>query len=231
MKISTAMILAAGLGKRLKPYTNKTPKPLIKIGQDTVIEKIIKKLEKYGQKKIVINVHYLRKQIKDKLNKKFKIKIFFSDEKKLLNTGGGIKNALEILNTKEFFVVNSDIVWIDQKFILFKKLINSWDQNKMDALLLLYPFEKINTNINGDFSMDKSGRITRVNKNSTKYIFTGIQILKANIFKNYRIKTFPLSLIYKELIFKKRIYGLVYNGKWFHVGTLDSLKKYKKMIK
>ena len=115
MNISTIMILAAGLGKRLRPYTSNTPKSLIKIGKYTLIEKIIDEIEKNRFKKIIINLHYLKEKIKKNLDKKYKIDIFFSEEKKLLNTGGGIKNALKIINEKEFFVINSDIVWSEKK--------------------------------------------------------------------------------------------------------------------
>ena len=137
MNISTIMILAAGLGKRLRPYTSNTPKSLIKIGKYTLIEKIIDEIEKNRFKKIIINLHYLKEKIKKKLDKKYKIDIFFSEEKKLLNTGGGIKNALKIINEKEFFVINSDIVWSEKKKNPFNNLKNFWNKNKMDALLLL----------------------------------------------------------------------------------------------
>ena len=110
MNISTIMILAAGLGKRLRPYTSKTPKTLIKIGKYTLIEKIINEIEKNRFKKIIINLHYLKEKIKKKLDKKYKIDIFFSEEKKLLNTGGGIKNALKIINEKKIFKEYSNII-------------------------------------------------------------------------------------------------------------------------
>ena len=139
MNIATIMILAAGLGKRLRPYTSNTPKSLIKIGKYTLIEKIINEIEKNRFKKIIINLHYLKEKIKKNLDKKYKIDIFFSEEKKLLNTGGGIKNALKIINEKEFFVINSDIVWSEKKKNPFNNLKNFWNKNKMDALLLLYP--------------------------------------------------------------------------------------------
>ena len=230
MNISTIMILAAGLGKRLRPYTSNTPKSLMKIGKYTLIEKIINEIEKNRFKKIIINLHYLKEKIKKELDKKCKIDIFFSEEKKLLNTGGGIKNALNIINEKEFFVINSDIVWSEKKKNPFNNLRNFWNKNKMDALLLLYPVEKINNKISGDFCLDISGKLLKKRKNSPQYIFTGIQILKSNLFKKIKQNSFPLSLIYKKLIKEKKIYGLVYKGKWFHLGTLESLKKYKKMI-
>ena len=230
MNISTVMILAAGLGKRLRPYTNKVPKPLIKIGKYTLIEKNINKLEKIGFKKVVINLHYLKEKIKEKLNKKYKINILFSEEKKLLNTGGGVKNALKIIDQKEFFVINSDIIWSEGKSCPFENLNNFWNKNKMDALLLLYPTNKVKNKVCGDFCLDKSGKLLKEKDNEPQYIFTGIQILKSNLFRNIKKNSFPLSLIYKKLIFKKRIYGLIYEGKWFHLGTLESLKKYEKMI-
>ena len=226
MNISTIMILAAGFGKSMKNYTKKVPKPLIKIGNETLIERIIKKLENYGFKKIVINIFYLKNKIKKKLSNKFKIKIHYSEEKILLNTGGGIKNAIQLLKAKEFFVINSDIIWEEKKKNPFDQLNKFWNKDKMDALLLLYP-KKTN---NGDFNINKSNRIV-INKNNPKYIFTGIQILKSKLFLKTKKKIFPLFLIYEQLIEKRRIFGLVYNGKWFHIGTLESLQEYKKMLK
>ena len=100
----------------------------------------------------------------------------------------------------------------------------------MDALLLLYPTNKVKNKVCGDFCLDKSGKLLKEKENEPQYIFTGIQILKSNLFRIVKMNSFPLSLIYKKLIFKKRIYGLIYEGKWFHLGTLESLKKYEKMI-
>ena len=227
MNISTIMILAAGLGKRMKHYTKKMPKPLIKLDHQTLIEKIVKKIENSGFKKIVINIFYLKSKIKKELNKKFKLKIFYSEEKVLLNTGGGIKNAIKILKDKEFFVVNSDIIWEEKYKNPFKQLNEFWDNDKMDALLLLFPKK---ANNNGDFNINKSNRIIK-NKNNHRYIFTGIQILKSKIFLKIKKKKFPLSLIYDQLIEKRRIFGVVYKGKWFHIGTLESLKEYEMMLK
>lgn len=226
MKITTIMILAAGLGKRMKHYTKKVPKPLIKIGNETLIEKIIKNIEKNNFKKIVINIFYLKNKIKKELNNKFKVKILYSEEKALLNTGGGIKNALKILNSREFFVINSDIIIEDKNNNPFKKLLNFWDPKRMDALLLLHPKK----NLRGDFNIDKKKLIID-NKNDSKYIFTGLQILKSKLFLEIKKKKFPLSLIYDGLIKKRRVFGVVFNGKWFHLGTIDTLKEYKKMIK
>ena len=177
MGISTIMILAAGLGKRMKLYTKNVPKPLIKIGGETLIEKMIKKLEIKGFKKVVINIFYLKNKIKKELTNKFKIKIHYSEEKILLNTGGGIKNAIKILKVKEFFVINSDIIWEEKTDSPFDQLNKFWNKDKMDALLLLYPKKKKI----GDYNINKSNRIIS-NKNKPKYIFTGIQILKSKLF-------------------------------------------------
>tara|TARA_Y100000590_G_scaffold76831_1_gene85039 strand:- start:9592 stop:10269 length:678 start_codon:yes stop_codon:yes gene_type:complete len=225
MKISTIMILAAGLGKRMKHYTKKTPKPLIKLGKETLIEKIIKKLEINGFKKIVINIFHFKEKIKKKIKNNYKAKILFSEEDVLLNTGGGIKNAIELLKSKEFFVINSDIVWEDKNSSPFEQLHKFWDSNKMDALLLLYPKGKNK----GDYNLNSSKRL--ISNKNPKYIFTGIQIIKSKVFLEMKKKVFPLSNIYKELLKKERISGIVYKGKWTHIGTLDSLKKQKKMLK
>ena len=225
MNISTIMILAAGLGKRMNDYTKKIPKPLIKFGNETLIERIIKKLENHGFKRIVINIFYLKNKIKKKLNNKFKTEIIYSEEKILLNTGGGVKNAIKILNTMEFFVINSDIFWGDKNQSPFNQLNKFWNKNKMDALLLLYPKNKDK----GDYNISKSNRIVK-DINNPKYVFTGIQILKSKLFLKKKEKIFSLSLIYNQLIEKKRIFGLIYSGKWFHIGTLKSLKEHKKML-
>jgi len=225
MNISTIMILAAGLGKRMNDYTKKIPKPLIKFGNETLIERIIKKLENHGFKRIVINIFYLKNKIKKKLNNKFKTEIIYSEEKILLNTGGGVKNAIKILNTMEFFVINSDIFWEDKNQSPFNQLNKFWNKNKMDALLLLYPKNKDK----GDYNISKSNRIVK-DINNPKYVFTGIQILKSKLFLKKKEKIFSLSLIYNQLIEKKRIFGLIYSGKWFHIGTLKSLKEHKKML-
>ena len=225
MNISTIMILAAGLGKRMKQYSKKIPKPLIKIGSETLIEKIIKKLEINGFRKIVINIFYLKNKIKKELSNKFKTKIYYSEEKILLNTGGGIKNAIKILKAKEFFVINSDIIWEEKSSSPFDQLNKFWNEDKMDALLLLSPKKRNN----GDYNINKSNRIV-IDKNTPKYIFTGIQILKSKVFLKKKEKIFSLFSIYEQLIEKKRLFGLVYDGKWFHIGTLESLKEYKKML-
>ena len=225
MNISTIMILAAGLGKRMKRYSKKIPKPLIKIGSETLIEKIIKKLEINGFRKIVINIFYLKNKIKKELSNKFKTKIYYSEEKILLNTGGGIKNAIKILKAKEFFVINSDIIWEEKTSSPFNQLNKFWNEDKMDGLLLLYPKKRKN----GDYNINKSNRIV-IEKNTPKYIFTGIQILKSKVFLKKKEKIFSLFSIYEQLIEKKRLFGLVYDGKWFHIGTLESLKEYKKML-
>jgi len=188
MNISTIMILAAGLGKRMENYTKKVPKPLIKFGNKTLIERIIKKLESYGFKRIVINIFYLKNKIKKKLNNKFKTKIFYSEENFLLNTGGGVKNAIKILNTKEFFVINSDIFWEDKNQSPFGQLNKFWNKNKMDALLLLYPKNKDK----GDYNISKSNRIVK-DENNPKYVFTGIQILKSELFLKKKKKFFLYS--------------------------------------
>ena len=137
MNISTVMILAAGLGKRMGHYTKKNPKPLIKIGNETLIENTIKKLENNKFNKIVINIFYLKDKIKKKLKNKFKTKIIFSEEKTLLNTGGGIKNALNFLKRKEFFVINSDIIWEDKRnpFSQLKKFWNSKKNGRFTSFI------------------------------------------------------------------------------------------------
>jgi len=199
MNISTIMILAAGYGKSMKHHTKKVPKPLIKVGSETLIEKIIKKLEIKSFEKIVINIFYLKNKIKKELINKFKVKIYYSEEKILLNTGGGIKNAIKILKAKEFFVINSDIIWEEKTISPFDQLNKFWNEDKMDALLLLFPKKRNN----GDYNINKSNRIV-IDKNTPKYIFTGIQILKSKVFlKNKSLSMMNKPVYYYPILNKK----------------------------
>jgi len=224
--INKAMILAAGFGKRLKPLTNNCPKPLIKIGNETLLSNTIKFLEEFGIKQIVINTHYLAEKIKKYINEtKFKSNITIVNEnKKILDTGGGIFNALKYFN-ESFLCINPDTIWNSNYIKESKQLENDFFLNKRKcSLLLVNKIKSFDKNLKGDFSLN-NGLITRGKDENLKYIYTGLQIVDPKIFLDINDKIFSINLIWNKLIEKKQLFGLESNIDFLHVSTIDIYKK------
>ena len=220
------MILAAGFGKRLNPLTLDCPKPLLKIGKKTLLSNTINFLEEYKIEEVVINVHYLADQIIDYLNKKkFNLKITIINEKeKILDTGGGIFNALKYFN-ESFLCINPDTIWNSNYIKESKKLENDFFSNKRQCSLLLVDKKKsFDKNLKGDFSLE-NGLITRENTENLKYIYTGLQIIDPKIFLDINDRIFSINLIWNKLIKSKQLFGLESNIDFLHVSTLDIYKK------
>ena len=224
--INKAMILAAGFGKRLNPLTNNCPKPLIKIGNETLLSNTINFLEESGIKQIVINTHYLSEQIKKYINeKKFKSDITIINEKeKILDTGGGVLNALKYFN-ESFLCINPDTIWNLNYIKELKQLENDFFSNKRKCSLLVVNKKKsYDKNLKGDFSL-KNGFITREENENLKYIYTGLQIIDPKIFFNIDEIIFSINLIWNKLIKKKQLFGFESKIDFLHVSTLDIYKK------
>ena len=228
MKINKAMILAAGLGTRMNPLTLNIPKPLIKIGKHSLLERSINLLIEYGVKELVINVHHLADQIENFIkNKNLKIKIIISDERnELLDTGGGIYKGTESFSDEPFITLNPDTVWGDvylQELQLLEKL---YRENKKTSLLLVDKFLSFDNSFKGDFNIDKENNISRNNVN--QFIFTGIQILNRKIFQNTKKNIFSMNDIWNNLISEKNILGLKSKKKFYHI---NNIKVYDEIIK
>ena len=224
--INKAMILAAGFGKRLNPVTNNCPKPLIKIGNETLLSNTINFLEESGIKQIVINTHYLSEQIKKYINeKKFKSDITIINEKeKILDTGGGVLNALKYFN-ESFLCINPDTIWNLNYIKELQQLENDFFSNKRKCSLLVVNKKKsYDKNLKGDFSL-KNGFITREENENLKYIYTGLQIIDPKIFFNIDEIIFSINLIWNKLIKKKQLFGFESKIDFLHVSTLDIYKK------
>ena len=224
--INKAMILAAGFGKRLNPLTNNCPKPLIKIGNETLLSNTINFLEESGIKQIVINTHYLGEQIKKYINeKKFKSDITIINEKeKILDTGGGVLNALKYFN-QSFLCINPDTIWNLNYIKELQQLENDFFSNKRKCSLLVVNKKKsYDKNLKGDFSL-KNGFITREENENLKYIYTGLQIIDPKIFFNIDEIIFSINLIWNKLIKKKQLFGFESKIDFLHVSTLDIYKK------
>ena len=220
-----AMILSAGYGKRLHPLTLQCPKPLLKIYNETLLSNTIKFLERYGIKQVVINVHYLRDQIIDYIKKnKFNLNIkIIKEEEKILDTGGGILNAIKYFD-ETFLCINPDTIWsldyikelriLEKDFFLKKSKCSMLVVNKKKS------FDK---SFSGDFNL-KDGLINRENKNHLQYIYTGLQFINPDIFKDIKKEVFSINIIWNQLIESKELHGLESNNNFIHVSTLDVYK-------
>ncbi|MEH6528018.1 MAG: nucleotidyltransferase family protein [Sneathiella sp.] len=221
-----AMILAAGKGTRLRPRTDKTPKPLVKVAGKALIDYSFDLLRKAGIQEVVVNKHHLGDQIEDHVHAKQGFNIRVSDEAaKLLETGGGVHKALPILGALPFFVLNSDVIVLDHGSNSLRKMQDIWDSEKMDALLLLHPMETaVGYEGQGDFFMEDTGQITRrVPGQSAPYMFTGVQLLTPALFDGVKGGIFSLNVLYDKAAAAGRLFGLHHDGKWLHVGTEEAL--------
>lgn len=221
-----AMVLAAGLGQRLRPITNNLPKPLIKIANCTLLDHTLDHLVAAGVECAVVNIHYLADQIKQHLTSRNDLEIIISsEESNLLETGGGVKKALEIFSNEPFYISNADVFWLDGPTKALGRVIEQWDDSKMDALLMLHStVEAYGYSGNGDFEVDANGKLSRrLEREITPYLFTGLQIIHPRIFKGTPEGKFSLNVIYDRAIEVGRLYGVVHDGEWFHIGTPDGL--------
>ena len=224
--IKKAMILAAGFGKRLNPLTLNCPKPLLKIGKETLLSNTINFLQQYQIKEVVINVHYLGDQIYEYLNKKkYNLNINIINEKeKILNTGGGILNALKYFD-ESFLCINPDTIWNLKYIDEIKKMESKFILNKIKNILLVVDKEKsFDKNIKGDFSLEND-LIKRGKSKDLKYIYTGLQIINPEIFLNIKEKVFSINKIWDNLIQKKELLAIKSNIDFRHVSNLDIYKK------
>ena len=224
--IKKAMILAAGFGKRLNPLTLNCPKPLLKIGKETLLSNTIYFLEKSKIKEVVINVHYLADQIIEYVNKKkFNLKVTIIDEKeKILDTGGGVLNALKYFN-ESFVCINPDTIWNLNYLEELKKMETNFFLNKKKCYLLIVNKEKsFDKNLKGDFNL-KDGHVKREQSTDLKYIYTGLQIINPEVFLNIKDQVFSINKVWDKLIQGNELYALESNMNFLHVSTLDIYKK------
>ena len=230
MKIKKAMILAAGLGNRMKPITSETPKPLIPIGKKNLLERAINLLISYGIKEITINVHHLSEKIKKFiLDAEYNLKISISEEKEeLLDTGGGVFNATKNFGDEPFIVINPDTLWNENYKKELESLEKLYFKHKKPSLLLVSKNLSFDKSFKGDFNIDKNRVINREKNNS--YIFTGLQILNRSIFdlKETR-KVFSMNEIWDNLISSSNLIGFESKQKFYHINTKEIYDKILKL--
>lgn len=220
----TAMVMAAGLGKRMRPLTALRPKPLIEVAGKPLIDHVFDRLRSAGVKRAVVNVHYLADALEAHVSHRVKdIDVIVSDERKqLLETGGGLVKARELLGDAPFLCVNSDNLWIDGPIDAIRQLAAGWDDSRMDALLLVVPLARANSHGGqGDFHLDAFGRIIGRRKPGrlAPFVFTGVQILSPRVIRDWPEGPFSTNLFWERAIEAGRAWGLVHQGLWFDVGT------------
>lgn len=221
-----AMLLAAGLGTRMRPLTEHTPKPLIKVGGKTLIDWSLDQLARAGVPRAVVNVHHLAPQLTTHLKSRTKPAIAISDETgHLLDTGGGIAKALPLLGAEPFFVFGCDTVTLDGEQPALNRLAEKWPPDALDVLMLVHPLETAHGfDGAGDFFMDGAGHLARRGGTArAPYVYTGIQIIHPRVFENEKAEPFSMNKVWDSAIAAHRMKAIVHGGEWFHVGTPEAV--------
>jgi MurNAc alpha-1-phosphate uridylyltransferase len=220
------MILAAGLGKRMRPLTASQPKPLVRVAGKALIDHALDRLEESGVGHAVVNVHYLADALEAHVLARTAPQVSVSDERALLlETGGGMIKALPQL-PDPFFALNADNIWLDGPKSAFYDLSRRWDPATMDALLLVVPHARaINFSGPGDFHMDPLGRLSRRRDGRiAPFIYTGIQLVSHRLLRDAPDGPFSTNILWNRAIDEGRLYGISFTGLWFEVGTPQMIR-------
>ena len=220
-----AMVLAAGLGKRMRPLTARQPKPMVRVAGKPLIDHALDRLAEAGIAKALVNVHYLADALQAHVRNRKNPEVVISDEREmLLETGGGMVRAADQL-PDPFFCLNSDNIWLDGPIDAFAELSQVWDAERMDALLLLVPHKRAaNFRGKGDFHMTPSGQLTRRRPGRVApFIFTGIQIVAKRLLRDAPEGPFSTNILWDRAIEEGRLFGHAFSGMWYEVGTPQSI--------
>jgi MurNAc alpha-1-phosphate uridylyltransferase len=232
---AVAMVMAAGIGKRMRPLTATRPKPLIEVAGKPLLDHCLDRLRAAGVAKAVVNVHYLSDALEAHLKNRIQgIEIVVSDERdRLLETGGGLVKALPLIDADPFLVVNADNLWIDGPMDTLRLLASYWDAEKMDALLLLVPLARANCHVGaGDFHMSATGELRRRKPGAVApFVFTGVQMLSKRLFAGEMPEgPFSTNLLWDRAIAAGRCYGAAHQGLWFDIGAPPNIRKAERVL-
>ncbi|PZQ22535.1 MAG: mannose-1-phosphate guanylyltransferase [Sphingopyxis macrogoltabida] len=223
VRIDSAMVMAAGLGKRMRPLTATRPKPLVRVAGKALIDHSLDRIEAAGIRHVVVNVHYLADALEAHLAKqKRSFDIAISDERdQLLETGGGMVRARPLLTGDPVLIVNSDNIWTDGPQDSILNLARHWDGDRMDALLLVIRQASATGHGGlGDFHMDPAGRLSRRRPGRVApFVYTGIQLISPRLLDDAPTGPFSTNILWDRAIAAGRLYGLSHMGQWFDVGT------------
>lgn len=229
----SAMVLAAGLGTRMRPAANGLPKPLVPLGGRALVDHVLDRIGEADVSRAVVNVHYCADQVVAHLARRARPQIVISDETDvILDTGGGVRKALAHLGDAAFLVHNSDSVWIEQGSPNLARLFARWDDSAMDCLMLLAPVESsLGYSGKGDFSLTAGGEIVRRGiAGHADYVFTGASLMHPRLFAGSPSGAFSLNLLWDRAIAAHRIFGLTLDGVWMHVGDPVALDQAEKRL-
>lgn len=226
----TAMVMAAGLGKRMRPLTVTRPKPLIDVAGKPLIDHVFDRLGAAGVERAVVNVHYLADQLEAHLRARVRgMELVVSDERRqLMETGGGLVQARDLLGDAPILCVNSDNLWVDGPSDAIRLLAAQWDDAKMDALLLLVPLARATCHRGqGDFRLDAFGQITERRKPGrlAPFVYTGVQILSPRVIRDWPEGPFSTNLFWNRAMETGRLWGAVHQGLWFDVGSPKAIRE------
>lgn len=221
-----AFILAAGEGTRLRPYTDTMPKPMVPVNGQPLITYALDKLKEIDVKHVTINIFYLGDRIKNYVGNYQGLNITISEEKSLLNTGGGVKNAIETMEGKPFYLINGDALWEDNTAPALQRLANAWNPQTMDILLLLQPTENMTlTHGVGDYNMENNNRAVRALNKDGDYMFGGIRIVSPDVFNNCPESAFSFLDLMDEAQEQNRLAAVIHDGQWHHISTPAELDR------
>jgi len=224
-----AMVMAAGLGTRMRPLTQTRPKPLVELNNTALIDYTLHRLAAANISPVVANVHYLADMLEQHLKNSTITDVIIADERaQLLDTGGGARANLDILGPHPFFILNSDSLWIeeDEDEDNLTAMLTSWDDHQMDCLMLLAPTgNSLGYSGKGDFNLEPDGHLSRrAPDEKAAYVHTGCCLIHPRIFANSPNGPFSLNLLWDQALENKRLFGLALKGLWLHIGTPEALK-------
>jgi MurNAc alpha-1-phosphate uridylyltransferase len=233
--IETAMVLAAGYGKRMRPLTETTPKPMVRLAGRPLIDHVLDRLAEAGVREAVVNVHYLADVLEAHLAERTEPPaIAISDERDaLLDTGGGVKKALDRLGPDGFVIQNSESVWIEDGEQNLARLASLWEPARMDALLLLADAQgSLGYGGRGDFTLDEQGRLKRRAPDDTApCVFAGVSIAHPRLFADSPQGAFSLNPLWDRAIARGRLFGATLKGEWMHIGTPEALEAAERRLR
>ena len=227
VKPSKAMVLAAGLGVRMRPLTDKMPKPLVRVAGSALLDHVLDKLGEAAVTEAVVNVHYLPDQIIDHTKGRTRPRVIISDERdQVLGTGGAVVKALPLLGKAPFFHVNADTMWIDGVRHNLARLAETFDAARMDILLLMAPTaSSIGYGGRGDYSMLADGALRKRRENQVvPFVYAGAAIMSPSLFADAPTGEFSLTRMFDRANEQERLFGLRLDGVWMHVGTPDAVQ-------
>jgi N-acetyl-alpha-D-muramate 1-phosphate uridylyltransferase len=232
-QLPAAFVLAAGMGNRMRPLTDTLPKPLVALAGRPLIDHVLDRIAAAGISRAVVNVHYMADKLEAHLKGRSNPKVIISDERDaLLDTGGGVVRALPLIGRGPVLIHNSDSVWIEGQTSNLDRLIAAYDPVRMDSLLLLAPREaSLGYDGRGDFSLGTDGRLQRrIGQQPAPYVFAGVSMIHTHMFNGEAERPFSLNQVWDRGIAARRLYGIVLDGQWMHVGTPEGLADAERAI-